>query len=181
MFFWNSLAFSMIQQMLAVWSLVPLPFLNASWTSGSSRFTYCWSLAWRILSITLPACEWVQLCGSLSILWHNPHKVFFQADDISHDMIYMDQGREEKDQIQGRILHVVLTIYWTCLESISRVFQYIILSKFLYWVWYHKSKFFAKWTLAKNISYEICILKTKSHFTRNVLTRVTLCRLRLDL
>ena len=26
MFFWNSLAFSMTQQMLAIWSLVPLPF-----------------------------------------------------------------------------------------------------------------------------------------------------------
>ena len=34
-------------------SLVPLPFLKPAWTSGSSRFTYCWSLAWRILSITL--------------------------------------------------------------------------------------------------------------------------------
>ena len=53
MFFWNSLAFSMIQQMLAIWSLVPLPFLKPAWTSGSSRFTYCWSLAWRILNITL--------------------------------------------------------------------------------------------------------------------------------
>ena len=40
--------------MLAIWSLVPLPFLKPAWTSGSSRFTYCWSLAWRILSITLP-------------------------------------------------------------------------------------------------------------------------------
>ena len=57
MFFWNSLAFSMIWQMLAIWSLVLLPFLNLPWTSGSSRFTYCWSLAWRILSITLLACE----------------------------------------------------------------------------------------------------------------------------
>ena len=55
--FWNSLAFSMIQQMLAIWSLVPLPFLKPAWTSGSSRFTYCWSLAWRILSMTLLACE----------------------------------------------------------------------------------------------------------------------------
>ena len=45
MFFCNSLAFSMIQRMLAIWSLVPLPFLNPAWTSGSSRFTYCWSLA----------------------------------------------------------------------------------------------------------------------------------------
>ena len=31
--------------------------LNAAWTSGSSRFTYCWSLAWKILSITLLVCE----------------------------------------------------------------------------------------------------------------------------
>ena len=57
MFFWNSVAFLMIQQMLAIWSLVPLAFLNPAWTSGSSQFTYCWSLAWRILSITLLACE----------------------------------------------------------------------------------------------------------------------------
>ena len=56
-FFWNSIAFSMIQQMLATWSLVPLPFLNPAWTSRSSWFTYCWSLAWRILSITLLLCE----------------------------------------------------------------------------------------------------------------------------
>ena len=54
---WTCLAFSMIQQMLAIWSLVPLPFLNPAYTSGSSQFTYCWSLAWRILSITLLACE----------------------------------------------------------------------------------------------------------------------------
>ena len=39
MFFWNSLAFSMIQQMLAIWSLVPLPFLKPAQTSGSSWFT----------------------------------------------------------------------------------------------------------------------------------------------
>ena len=34
-----------------------LPFLNLACTSGSSRLMYCWSLAWRILSITLLACE----------------------------------------------------------------------------------------------------------------------------
>ena len=33
-------AFLMIQQMSAFWSLVPLPFLNPAWTSGSSRFTH---------------------------------------------------------------------------------------------------------------------------------------------
>ena len=31
----------MIQQILAIWSLVPLPFLNLAWTSGSFRFMYC--------------------------------------------------------------------------------------------------------------------------------------------
>ena len=57
MFFWNSLAFSVIQRMLAIWPLVPLPFLKPAWTSGSSQFTYYWSLTWRILSVTLLACE----------------------------------------------------------------------------------------------------------------------------
>ena len=55
--------------MLAIWSLVPLPFLNPAWTSGSSWFTYCWSLAWRILSMTLLACaaaaKSLQLCLTL--------------------------------------------------------------------------------------------------------------------
>ena len=57
MFFWNSLAFSVFQWMLAIWSLVSLPFLNPTGTSRSSQFMYCWSLAWRILSITLLACQ----------------------------------------------------------------------------------------------------------------------------
>ena len=57
MFFWNSLTFLMIQQMLGIWSLVPLPFLNLAWTSGRSLFMYCWNLVWRILSITLIVCE----------------------------------------------------------------------------------------------------------------------------
>ena len=55
--FWNPLAFLMIQRMLAIWCLVPLSFLKRAWTSGSSCFMYYWSLAWRILSITLLACE----------------------------------------------------------------------------------------------------------------------------
>ena len=35
-FFWNSLAFSMTQQMLAIWSLVALPFLNLACAYGST-------------------------------------------------------------------------------------------------------------------------------------------------
>ena len=62
----------MIRWMLAIWSLVPLPFQNPACTSGSSWFTYCWSLALRTLSITLLACELVQLYSSLNNLWHCP-------------------------------------------------------------------------------------------------------------
>ena len=67
MFFWNSLAFSMIQRMLAIWSLVLLPLLKPAWTSESSWFMYCWSLACRSLSITLLACE------MSAIVWYLQH------------------------------------------------------------------------------------------------------------
>ena len=49
----------MIQWMLAIWSLVPLPFLNPARTSGSSQFTYCGSHgshtveAWLHISVLL--------------------------------------------------------------------------------------------------------------------------------
>ena len=69
MFFWNSLAFLMIQQMLAIWSLGPLPLVNPAWTSGISQFMYCWSLAWRILSITLLTCE------MSAIVWYFEHSL----------------------------------------------------------------------------------------------------------
>ena len=41
--FLEPFCFSMIQQMLVIWSLAPLPFLKPAWTSGSSWFTYHWS------------------------------------------------------------------------------------------------------------------------------------------
>ena len=62
------LAFSMIQQVLAIWSLVPLPFLKPTCTSGSSRFMYCWSLVRRILSITLLVCEMSAIVLGMEVL-----------------------------------------------------------------------------------------------------------------
>ena len=55
--------------MLAIWSLVPLPFLKPAWISGSSQFTYWWSMAWRIFSITLLVCE---MSG---IVWYFEHSL----------------------------------------------------------------------------------------------------------
>ena len=49
--------FLIIQRMLEIWSIGPLPFLKPAWTYGSLRFKCCWILAWRILSITWVACE----------------------------------------------------------------------------------------------------------------------------
>ena len=46
-----------------------LPFLKPAWTSGSSWFTYCWSLAWRILSIILLACQ------MSAIVWKFEHSL----------------------------------------------------------------------------------------------------------
>ena len=53
--------------MLSIWFVVPLAFLNAACTSRSSWFPNCWSLAGRILSITLLTCESevAQLCPTL--------------------------------------------------------------------------------------------------------------------
>ena len=52
------------------WSLVPLPFLKPAWTSEvySSRIAEAWlGELWALLCCRV---RWVQLCGSLSILWH---------------------------------------------------------------------------------------------------------------
>ena len=49
----------MLQRMLAIWSLIPLPFLKIQLEhlQVHAWFMYCWSLAWRILSITLLVYE----------------------------------------------------------------------------------------------------------------------------
>ena len=41
-----------------------MPFLKPAWTSVSSRFMYYWSLAWRILSISL-------LASKMNVVWNN--------------------------------------------------------------------------------------------------------------
>ena len=64
--FWNSLAFSVIQFMLAIWSSVPLPFLNPVCTSASFQFMYCWNLAWGILNVILLACKMSAIC---TLVW----------------------------------------------------------------------------------------------------------------
>ena len=70
MFFWNFLAFSMIQRMLAIWSLVPLPFLIQ--LEHLEVLSSCTVEAWlgEFWALLYYHVRWVQLCGSLKILWH---------------------------------------------------------------------------------------------------------------
>ena len=93
MFSWNCLAFSVIQQMLAIWSLVPLHFWKPAWTSGSSQFTYCWKLKFIFykifmfheiifslsLFLTTYICENIfssvaQSCQLFATLWTAAHQ-----------------------------------------------------------------------------------------------------------
>ena len=71
MFFWNSLHFSMSQRMLAIRSLVPLPFLNLAYTP---QFMYYWSLAWRGLSINFTSM-WNE--PNCVVVWHSLTLPFF--------------------------------------------------------------------------------------------------------
>ena len=120
--------------MLAVWSLVPLPFLNPAWTSGSSWFTYCWSLGWRILSIIIyrgllkwntwifpwwTVCshqkEWVDLCV------------------YTHTNIYMLMKPKEEVRIIYTMLTVVNSWVWGCRWGRGKVF-FTSFSCLLQWV-----------------------------------------------
>ena len=69
-FFWNSLAFSVIQRMLTIWSLVPLPFLNPAehLEVYGSRTVEAW--LGEFSTLFCYHVRWMQLYGSLSILWH---------------------------------------------------------------------------------------------------------------
>ena len=90
MFFWNSLAFSMIQQMLVIWSLVPLSvlkfmvhiLLKPGLENFEHYFTSVWDecnceVVWSFFGIAFPS-DWnenwlFQSCGHcwvFPICWH---------------------------------------------------------------------------------------------------------------
>ena len=174
--------------MLAIWSLVPLPFLffffepglasrfihdishdsmpfsqifppspsptesislfytsvslNLTCTSGCCSFTYCWSLAWKILSITLLTCEistvvlYVLLTAKSSL-----DKQDFQKRDVAG-------GWETrcKSSLKGKDQGTNTTTRWRCWNWIQASF--IILSAM-------------KEGLCRELSYNSCGLQGK--------------------
>ena len=70
MFLWNSLAFSMFQWMLAIWSLVLCLFyiqLEHLEVLGSRTVEAWLGEFWALLCLYV---KWVRLCCSVNILWH---------------------------------------------------------------------------------------------------------------
>ena len=55
-----------------VGSLISGSFALSKFSLYIYKFMYCWSLAWRILSIILLACEMNTLYSSLNFLSHSP-------------------------------------------------------------------------------------------------------------
>ena len=90
MFFWNSLAFSMIQWMLAIWSLFFLYFLNLAWTSGSFWFMNCWILSLENFDNLELLQNWEQknvLCNYIQIKELVSQRAPYSLS-LKHNMIY---------------------------------------------------------------------------------------------
>ena len=113
----------MIQQMLAIWFLVPLPFLNLAWTSGNPQFMYYWSLAWRILSITLLACEMSAIVWSfehsLALLSmaqpirarpRFPHSLSLPSESFHKPLILFDQRADRMKTIITKLTKLITWI-----------------------------------------------------------------------
>ena len=96
--------------MLAIWSLVLLPFPKPACTSGISWFMRCWSLAWRILSITLQTHEmsaivwWFEhsLALPLELEW----KLTFSRWEMNYYLI------EEPLHVTHLVLLLLFTAFW---------------------------------------------------------------------
>ena len=106
----------MIQQ--AIWSLIPLPLWNLACTSGSSWFTYCWNLAWRILSITLLACEMrainvvIWTFFGITLLWDWNEKWLFPVSPLTppNFPIWLEPGPQGSARVLS--LFVYLNIFY---------------------------------------------------------------------
>ena len=100
MFFWNSLAFSMIQEVLAIWSLVPLPFLNPAWTSWKftvhillkpilENFEHDFTSVWGVYN-----CVVVRAFFGIAFFEepHNSLGSMSQKESVLFNSIILDQG-----------------------------------------------------------------------------------------
>ena len=101
--------------MLAIWSLVSLSFLKAAWTSGSSCFTYCWSLSWRILSITLLAFEMSEI-----VHWFE-HSLALPFLGIGMKLTFSSGSSQPRDQTQVSCIAGRFFTIWATREVFNQL------------------------------------------------------------
>ena len=91
MFFWNSLAFSVIQRLLAIWSLVPLSFQDVGGIGWGDHF-----LPYKFIKRSFECisyihlfglANWISLCFKLSSLVSKPAFMLFSALNGSYVLI----------------------------------------------------------------------------------------------
>ena len=164
----------MIQGTLAVWSLVPLPFLNPAWTSGSSWFTYCWSLAWRFLSITLLTCESESHSVMSDSLWlHGLYSLWNSlGQNTGVGSLFLLQGIFPTQGCSPRLPHCRQILYQLSHKGSPRKREWLAYS------FSSKSPqprnqtrvsciagwFFTNWAMRENIIYMIFISGTSKNF-----------------
>ena len=122
--FWNSLAFSMIQQMLAIWSLVPLPFLKPVWTSGSSRFTlnkiYLFTLnmeseGWQLLMMVPQLSKIQNLHNSLGFSLCSSQRIrgfSYLSKRVQNKWVKAISSEKWKASRKLHLILLPLTFYW---------------------------------------------------------------------
>ena len=109
MFFWNSLALSMIQWMLAIWCLVPLLLLNPAWMSRRCRFTYCRSLTWKILSNTHPFASYCKIQALIGKGGKTTRPFTFDLNQISYNYTVEVMNRFKRLDLVDRVTEELWT------------------------------------------------------------------------
>ena len=128
--------------MLAIWSLVPLPFLNPAWTSGSFQFTYYWSLAWRIWNENWPfPVLWPLLSFPNSLVYWVQHftaSSFRIWNSSTHLLTYFSPNPWTQEQ-----------------KALSRANGILCIRKYEVWGW-GRELFQASWQYLITWAWECC-------------------------
>ena len=98
--------------MLTTWSLAPLPFLNPAWTSESSQFRYCWSLAREFWALFDPLRINVDLNTLSGVYTQSP-----TLNGVSIRLSFIFLYRKDYFEPFPSIFKVIL--YWDCLVVTS--------------------------------------------------------------
>ena len=108
MFFWNSLAFSMIRQVSATGSLVPLPFLNPVCTHCNTPTVFLWK------------CSCFKLTVSkiyLSYFFLNLNWIILSVAEASKYMFLLTVIKWPEFQNKSVELTCLSWAEWTCLQT----------------------------------------------------------------